>query len=278
MPVDQITEPEVVADEPAKEPAADEGRADDADVEDAGTDDASKSDPVDPTLDATPPEGLDKTDWQALDKKQRDSFLRMSSDKSRRIQELEAERDRAAQELDRRQRVVEEVALRGSPRPEVKPEPLPEFQDMNQLVGFVEERAAKRVDQIVNQRLETYKRTKAYEDRWESGWNTVAEADSSAAYYRKLAYNELRDPQSPYLKKYNGTNEAEVIRDTVEGIRNIFEKATKEREQKIIADTKRKISSTTEKPSRSFSPSKDPKTQTKQDLIAEMNAAKIGES
>lgn len=279
MPID-ITEPQDRADEPAKEPAEVEGRAgDDTEVEvkDAESPDAP-AEPADTTIDAQPPEGMDKTEWQALEKKQRDAFLRMSSDKSRRIQELEAERDRSAQELERRQRVVEEVALRGSPRQEPKPEPLPEFQDMSQLVGFVENRAAKRVDEIVNQRIQTYEQKKTYEDRWVSGWNTVAENDNTAPLFRDLVRNELMNPQSPYLKRYNGTNEAEVIQKTVEGIRSIFQKHVDAEKQKVLADVKRKVTTTTEKPSRSIPIGKDPKAQTKQDIIAEMRAAKVGES
>lgn len=280
MPVDQITEPQVKADEPAKDPADDEGRADDAG--DAGTADAPKTDPVDPTLDAQPPEGMEKADWQALEKKQRDSFLRMSSDKSRRIQELEAERDRAAQELDRRQRVVEEVALRGSPGAATKPEPLPEFQDMNQLVGFVEDRAAKRVDQIVNQRIQTYEQKKTYEDRWVSGWNTVAENDTTGSTkdpeFQKMVRNELMNPASLYLKRYNGTNEAEIIQKAVDGFNGYVERRAEAIKQQTIADMKRKPGTSTEKPTRSISTGKDPKSQTKQDIIAEMNAAKIGDS
>ena len=218
---------------------------------------------------------MEKTEWQALEKKQRDAFLRMSDEKSRRIQELEAEKNRFAQEVDRRQKLIEEAAFKG-PKTEPLPEPIPEFQDMGQLVGYVEEKVTKRAEALFNQRMQTYEQKKVYEDRWVSAWNTVSENDKTAHLFRDLVRNELMNRESPYLRGYNGTetgsSEVEIIQKTVDGIRNIYQKYTDAEKQKTIQDMRRKTSTGTEKPGKSISVGKNPKDMSKSEIIADLNA------
>lgn len=270
MPVDTTEPLELKTDEPEKEPDEVEGR----DVEEGKQ--SVVSEDSDATVDVQPPEGMEKTEWQALEKKQRDAFLKMSSSKSSRIQELEAEKQRSTQELERRQRIIDEVALKSGNSTTPAPKPLPEFQDMGQLVNYVTETVRQESQREIDQRINAYEQKKAYEDRWVSGWNTVAEKDKTGLTkdpeFVEIVRNELMNSKSQHLKNYNGQNEAEVIQKTVEKFSNFLTKHSDAVKQQTIADMKRKTSTGTEKPGKSISVGKDPKELTKSEIIAEMNA------
>lgn len=272
MPIDTPTEPvEPQVDEPQdiEEPAkGDDGRA----METNGRTDASP-DPEDFKIDVQPPKGLEE-EHKELQKQFRDAWLKKNSENAEKLKASEAARQHIAEELERRQKAFDELALKGNPvqvkQPE--PEPLPEFQDMGQLTRYVEERAALKAEAALQARMTQYEQRKAYEDRWVSGWNSVLEKDKTAHLFTDLAKNELMNPKSQYLKIYNGQNETEVLQKTVDGIRNVYEKFTESVKQQTIADMKRKTTTVTEKPVRSMTVSKSPHEMTKAEILAEMKA------
>lgn len=286
MPVD-ITEPqETKADEPATEPAADEGRADETkevagEAKEEVAADASAESSKD-VFDAQPPKGLEK-EHKAL----RDAWLKKNSEAADRIRMIEEEKVRITQELDRKNRLMEELAVRNAaPVKTPEPEPMPEFQDLAQMTRYLEDRATKkaeaRAEAIVQGRLSQIEQKKAYEDRWANGWSSVAEKDKTMVTqdpeFQTLVRNELMNPHSPYLKHYNGKNEAEVIQRTVDGIRSIAEKYAAAAKQSVIADMKRKTTVATERPAKAVTIGKDPRAMSKAEIIAEMRAELGAES
>lgn len=267
MPID-TEEPAVdPKDEPIEDadPKEDGGRAE----EPEDKPDASPDPKDDIQFDVQPPKGLEK-ESEALKKQYRDAWLKKNSENADRIRALEIDRDRHAQEATRRQSVIDQAAIGKAPPP--APEPIPEFQDMGQLTRYVEDRASEKAQKAADQKINNFVQQKAYEERWVTAWNSVAETDKTAHLFRDLARNELMNPKSPYLSFYTGNNEAEVLQKTINGIRGVYENYTNTVKQQVIADMKRKTTVVTEKPGKSISVSRDPKTQTKADIIAEMNA------
>ena len=286
MPVDIIEEPvvepkdEPVIDDNDADPAADDGRAAKPTDEPA----APSPDPKDEVVfDVQAPKGLEK-ESEALRKQYRDAWLKKNSEKADQIRALEIERDRANQEATRRQAVIDQAAIgRAAPAATPAPEPIPEFQDMGQLTRYVEDRAALKAEAAVQTRVQQYEQRKAYEERWVSAWNTVAENDKTGIMqkplFAKSIRNELMDRASSFLKFYNGQNEAEVIQKTVDAYRAFNEEYSESVRQQTIADMKRKTGAVTEKPApRSVSVASDPKKQTKAEILAELREAERASS
>ena len=272
MPIDPIEEPVV---EPRDEPTED--GADPADSD--GQIPEPKDEPVaspepkdDIGFDVQAPKGLEKQN-EELRKQYRDAWLKKNSERADQIRSLEIERDRLAEEARHRQSVIDQAAIGRAPAAE--PKPIPEFQDMGQLVNYVKQDVRQELEQEFTQRLQVRDQTKAYEDRWVSAWNTVSENDKTGFSKNpkviKAIRNELMDRNSEHLKFYNGHNEAEIIQRAVDAERSFNEQYAESVRQQTIADMKRKTGAVTEKPApRSVSVASDPKKQTKAEILAEL--------
>lgn len=275
MPIDPTEEPVV---DPKDEPVEDDAdpKDDDGRAEDPKDKPQASADPKDDIeFDVQPPKGLEK-ESEALKKQYRDVWLKKNSENADKIRMLEIERDRLAEETRQRQTVIDQAAIgRATPAATPDPEPMPEFQDMGQLSRYVEDRAAQKADAAVQARMTQYEQRKNYEERWVSGWNTVAENDKTGLLKKpmfvKTIRNELMDRGSGFLKFYNGQNEAEVIQKTVDAYRAFNEEYAESVRQETIADMKRKTGVGTEKPvPHTVSVAADPKKQTKAEILAEL--------
>ena len=276
MPIDPTEDPVV---DPKDEPAAVEPDP----AEDAGQTEESKDKPAaaspDPkdevVFDVQAPKGLEK-ESEALRKQYRDAWLKKNSERADQLRALEIERDRLAEEARHRQSIIDQAAIgRATPAATPTPEPIPEFQDMGELTRYVEDRAARKAEAAVQSRVQQYEQRKAYEEKWVSAWNTVAENDKTGIMqkplFAKSIRNELMDRGSGFLKLYNGQNEAEIIQKTVDAYRAFNEEYSESVRQQTIADMKRKAGAGTEKPApRSVSVASDPKKQSKTDILAEL--------
>lgn len=250
--MEETKEPLGVTDEPVTEPVESEGRS-----EEEVAERPDESPDSDVKFDLKPPKGLEK-EYKQLETQFRQAFIKNTSQKAEELRSIAQEKERLGSELAQHKAMIDDIRQHPEKLDAYKQvwgvhpqQPMPEFKSMDELVNYVEKRAEDKVRSAMDSKFNQYVQTKQYEERWVSGWETVAEKDPKAALYATLVKNELMNRDSQYLKGYNGTNETEVIEKTLKGIRGIFQKEMDQVKQDTIQQMKGKKQMTTEKATKS---------------------------
>lgn len=263
---DPKTEQEVKEEILSAEPEGDDGRR--SEDTPGRTEESPDSGDADIKFDFKPPKGLEKG-YKELEKQFRGSYLSKTEEIANKVKGLEAKLAETGAEAQKYRSMVEKYLENNTPKEEEK---MPEFKDLREYTDYIEKRAVEKAEKKVEQKFNSFLQKKTEEQKWASAWNTVAEKDKSANTFAKLVVRELQAQDSEFAKLYNGQNAEDVLKRTLDYVRDFYDQHGKAIKEDTIRDMKRKTTASTERPSRSLSISKDPRLQSKQDIIAELHS------